>query len=348
MKKLKNLAALLLTAAMLAACGGGGGGGTTGGGSPTDPTDPTEPNEPTPVNAVPTVSQLPVLNYSAADCPRFTSQAQAIAALDLSNANVRKIHDFLKAADADHAFSLFVRRPHDFVNWIVASSATGGKADWIAVGAATHETLHQVDWVLEDCGAAGTYKILLSGQILDTGVQPGTTPSIKVLAPHVDAALKTEPRYRLYVTNAAAGNDLTILLDEFAAYIGGANTERKLFEGNYVPEQNSRTDSNLGGTVNFMLYLQAYLKALNESGDTAPYTAIKNNAALIAVMQKLWAAAEAELEASHPLTEQESKPRMTISTAYLQEVYSPAMLAELNALGITHKPRSHWVGMYLE
>lgn len=348
---MKNLATLILAAAMLAACGGGGGGTTSGGENPpdpTDPTNPTEPNEPTPPKAVPTVSRLPVLNYSAADCVRFTNQAQAVAALDLSNANVRKIHDFLKAADADHAFSLFVRRPHDFVNWIVASSAAGGKADWIALGAAAHETLHQVDFVLEDCGVAGSHKILLSGQILDTGVQPGTTPSIKVLAPHVDAALKSEPRYRLYVTNAAAGNDLTILLDEFAAYIGGANTERKLFEGNYVPQQNSSTDSNLGGTVNFMLYLQAYLKALNESGDPAAYTAIKNNAGLIAVLQKLWTAAEAELEASHPLTEPASKPRMALSTAYLKEVYSPAMLAELNALGITHKPRSHWVGMYLE
>lgn len=335
MKAIPYTLAALFAAVALTACGGGGGGGDAA---------PGDPNPPAPAPApAPVVETTTPPSYSDNDCPKFLDGAKAEAALDLSDTNVAKVNDYLKQVAATHAYQVFVRRPYDFVNWI---AMMGGKVDLATVGTAAHETNHMVSTVLRTCGAPDAYKVQFFGDILTTSLEPKDTASIKVVATFLPDSLKTEDRYKIYITDAAAGNDFTVLLDEFAAYVGGADTELQIFTAAMSEPANVGMDSNLGGTVNFMVFIQTYLRAVRNN-DPAVYNRIAGDPTTVAAIQAIWTRAEQVLEESLPYTQAASQPRLVISTAYLEQAYSPVLLEELDRLGILHFERDAWVGLYL-
>lgn len=332
------IAALVASAAFLAACGGGGGGGdsssTDGGAAPAP-----APAEP----AVVTVSAIAAPAVTTTDCPRLTSETAAIAALDLSNSEIKKVNDYLLEVDPDHAYKVFVRRPADFVNWM---AATGGKANLLTVGTATHETQHMTDTVLRGCPTAGVYKALLHGVILSTGITAGETSSIGMIDAVVAPALKGEARYGTYVASAPAGNDFTVLLDELAAYAGAAHTDVQMIAKGKAADMTGTVDANIGGTVNFMVYLQYYLQAARLNYPTT-YDNIRNDPLAITAIQAIWSRAEQALRDSYAYTQEGATPRLVVNSTYFDAAYSAALLAELDAIGVTHATRASWSGTYL-
>lgn len=330
MKPIPNKLAMLFAAAALTACGGGGG------------AEPGGVNPPPPAPA-PVVEKTTPPTYSDGDCPNFLDGAKAKAALDLSEPNVAKVNDYLKAVGADHAHQVFVRRPFDFVNWI---ALMGGKVDLATVGTAAHETNHMVSTLLRSCGSPGAYKVQFFGDVLSTTLRPQDTASIKVVATLLPASLKTDDRYKIYITDAAAGNDFTVLLDEFAAYVGGADTELQILKSGRDGQLNVAMDSNLGGTVNFMVFLPTYLQAVRRNHPST-YNRILNDAATLAMIEAIWSRAEQVLQDSAPYAQESSTPQLVVSTAYLNAAYSSGMLGELDRLNITHGTRGDWVGTYL-
>jgi hypothetical protein len=345
MKKLKLMLASVAAAALLTACGGGGGGGSetataTPSSTPSNATTTTTTTSP--AASVITVAPMSAPNVSTSDCPRLTSEASAIAALDLSNASIKAVNDFLTQVDPDHAYKVFIRRPYDFVNWI---ASIGDTVNVLTAGVATHETLHMTDSVLRNCGTAG-YKILFFGNILDTGLQAGDTATIKIVDAVIDPALKTEPRFTTYITNAAAGNDFTALLDELAAYTGAAHTEFAMLSKGKNGGTTGSLDADLGGAVNFMVYLENHLRAARLN-DTATYDKIRSSGPTKTAIQALWTAAEQALRDSYPYVKGGTDPRLVINSAYFSAAYSASLLSELDFIGITHSTAASWSGTYL-
>lgn len=335
MKKLNTNLLALFAAAALTACGGGGGGGATDDGA----------SAPAPAPAAITVTATTPTTLTAADCPRLASDGDSAAALDLSNASISAVNDFLLATDQVHAHNVFIRAPGDFVNWIVNA---GGTVDLLSVGVATHETLHKVDTALRSCAPVLAAKYQFMGSQLSTDLEPGTTSNYAIVAETIDPALTSAPRYSTYIATASSsnGNDFSVLLDELAAYTGGAYTELQLLQQGKVGGTTGSLDANLGGMVNFMVYLENYLKSARLN-HTAQYDAIKNSAATVATIQAIWSRAEQVLQDGYSFTAS-GDPKLIVDGAYFKAAYSAGLLAELDAIGVTtHRSASDWAGTYL-
>lgn len=341
-----KLAALISAAALLAACGGGGGGGnattSTTAATPAAATTAATAPAPAPI----TVSSMTAPAVTAADCPRLTSESASIAALDLSNANIKALNDYLPAVDSAHAYKVFIRRPADFVNWVVAG---GGTVNIDSIGLSTHETLHMVDTALAACAPAGTAKYLFMGTVVATDLQAGMTDNYGIVDETLDAALKTGLRYNTYIVAAPThpGNDFRVLLDELAAYTGGAYTEVQMIAQGKAAGDTRSLDVNLGGMVQFMVYLENYLKAARLN-HPATYATIKNSTTTISAIQTIWTQAEQVLQKAYPSTKAGAAPQLTVDASYFSAAYSAALLSELNAIGVTsHATAASWSGTYL-
>lgn len=237
--------------------------------------------------------------------------------------NIQLLNNLLPQYDPDHAYKVFLRRPADFVNWI--ANGNGGKVHVVGVGLATHETLHMDDTALRDCAPANTYKTLQFGTILVSGVTPGTTANMSIVDSVLDPTLKTGQRYTTYIQNAAAGNDFAVLLDEFSAYSGAAHVDFEMLAKAAPGTPASKMDLNLGGTVNFMVFLEAYLKAAQLNAP-ATFDSIRNNAQTVAVIQALWNRAEADLTEPYIFTLNSARG-LVVDLSYLKAAYSADLLA---------------------
>lgn len=352
MKKITTAAAgirawpvMALTAIALAACGGGGGGGAASSTTPASVTSPTTST----AKPVISVTAVPAPAPTASDCPKLTDDAQAIAALDLINPNIKAVHDEVKAVDPTHAYRVFVRQPGQFVNWIVTA---GGTVNVESLGVATHETSHQLNAALKVCAPRAAdlvAKYFFFGSELVTDLRTGDTDHISIVDETIAAGLKSHFRYATYITGVggAAGNDFRVALDELAAYVGAAHTEQLYIASGKAAGDNRVLDINLGGTVNFMVYLQNYLMSARLN-HPASHTAIQSSPATIAAIQAIWTRAESVLRDSYSLTQAGSVPRLTVSRDYFEAAYSPALLAELDAIGVTHATRASWTASYLQ
>ena len=332
-------------AALLAACGGGGGddanpsaSSPSAGGASTVPTVRRSDTGAIVVNTV------PIPTPTAEDCVRLTSESRSQAAVDLSNPTIRAVRDELQAVDPVHALRVFERMPGQFVNWVASME---GVLNVDTIGFATHETMHNLSFALGSCSAQQTAQYLLLGSTIDTGLRAGQTANYSIVAETIAPELRSHFRYAEYIPAAASasGNDLRILLDELAAYVGGAYSEQRYIASGRAGEDLRALEYNLGGMVNFMVYLQHYLQSarLNHPGT---YAAIRNNPATRAAIQALWSRAEEVLQSSYPLTVAGAVPRVDYSRAYFAAAYSPALLAELDAIGITHASAASWSGSY--
>jgi hypothetical protein len=348
MKKLTLITSLMLSAA-LTACGGGGG-GTTAAAPAAAPAAPTAaPASPTGQVAAPviTVAQQAAQVLTAADCPRLASDALSAAAVDLANPTLRSINELLLAVDPDHGHKVFIRRPNDFANWVILASGGTNRLDIMSLGTAVHETNHMVDTALAACAPVNQHKLQFFGQQLVTDLTPGSTPSYGIADTVMPAALKSANRYSVYITGLGLqpGNDFRVLLDELAAYVGAAHTELK-YANTYDTSSTGSLDTNLGGMVNFMVYVQAYLQAARVNNN-AQWITIRNSAVTKLALQAVWSRAEQVLTEAYPKTVASSNPRFVVDTAYLAQAYSAGFLAELDQLGITHGTAASFSGTYL-
>ena len=286
----------------------------------------------------------------AADCSRLLSQAQAVASLSISGADMQQVADILQATSPNHGYQLFARLPST-VMWWVRSQA--GPLDIASIGSAVHETNHEFDRAMRNtCNSDHKARLLLDGAVIQTDLISGQllTANYSIADETIPASLKTALRY-YYITRSATvpGNDFAIMLDELNAYTGAAEFELDLLSSaTYSPlmPQGVKADVNAGGQVDFMLYTLAYLKAARLN-HPATYTAIQGQANTIAYIQLVWARAEANLVALYPYTVLSGAGGMVVSKDALAAAYSSDFIAELDNLGITHQPLSAWSATYL-
>lgn len=357
-------ARLLIASAIalaLTACGGGGGGA---GGIALAPTTTTTSTQATPEGtgsvpepSAPATKKTPVATLPAGVSPSLGTADCAVlqgatpTAPSLADADVRAISDILGAVDAPHSYAEFVRTPGVLTWWV---RSTGTAVDLTALGMAVHETNHAIDNLLTDqCNVGGFARYYADGQVHRIDTRYGDTSNRSIIASTYPAALKTSRalRYDLYVTGTAAnnGNDFASLLEEFNAYAGAAKLELKVRSTpgyDYLYSDKVLSDEDLGGMVDFMLFMQHYLLSARLNHATT-YAAIQGLPDTRAFMQFAWTRAEAILEASYPYTTKATGAGGTVVPAdVLAEIYSAPMLAELDALGITHKVASDWAATY--
>jgi hypothetical protein len=340
-------------ATLLVACGGGGGGDNVAIAPPAQSApaafgpaaQPSAPSGNRTSSGAIVVNTVPIPPPTPQDCVRLTSEAQSQAALDLSNPTVRAVHDELRLVDPVHAYKVFVRMPGQFVNWVASME---GALDVDTIGFATHETMHNLSFALGSCSAQKTAQYLLLGSTIDTGLRFGDTANYSIVQETIAPELRSHFRYAEYIPEAATanGNDLRILLDELASYVGGAHTEQLYIASGRAADDRRALEYNLGGMINFMVYLQYYLQSARLNHPETHAT-VRNNPTARAAIQTLWTQAENVLRSSYPLTLPGNSPRVDYSRPYFAAAYSPTLLAELDAIGVTHGTAATWANSYL-
>ncbi|MDM0078790.1 hypothetical protein QTH90_30595 [Variovorax sp. J2P1-59] len=347
-----SIAAILATFALVG-CGGGGGGGE--GGAVPAKTTTTESGA---VQESPTTAKSPVPTEAAGagvtltltDCARITGNPVPSPAI--TGADMQEVNDVLLSQDAAHSYDLFKRSPAD-VMWSVRSS---GRAVTLGtLGTGVHETNHVIDFALSSICSGDRYsRFLLDGQVHLTGTRMGDTENRVIVDSTYPAALKVSRsvRFGAYITESAGNsrNDFSSLLEELNAHAGAAALEaavRSNPEMAYLYQENVMSDENIGGMVDFMLFMQHYLLAAKSSSPLT-YSAIQGQPDTLAFMQVLWTRAESVLVRAYPhSTIATGKGGTVVPADVFAEIYSPQMLSELDALGITHKVAADWVGTYL-
>lgn len=284
----------------------------------------------------------------AADCARLLSGDQAIAALTIQGADMQQVADMLKTTNPAHAYQVFARAPLNVMWWL---RSQGGSINMVTVGAAVHESNHEIDTALRStCNTDRIARLLLNGAVQRTDLVTGngSTANYSIAGETVPAALKSGLRYATYITGAASasGNDFSVLLDELNAYTGATEFEVGLLSDPVFNVLRANGDFNAGGQADFMLYALAYLKAARLNHPSS-YAAIKSQAGTLQYIQTVWTQAEANLAALYPFTVISGAGEMVISKDTLAAAYSPDFLAELDLLGIAHQPASAWATTYL-
>lgn len=282
------------------------------------------------------------------DCARLASGDQAIASLAIQGADMQQVADILKTTSAGHAYQVFARAPLSVMWWLRAQS---GPIDMVTIGAAVHESTHEIDFALRSrCNTDGFARILLNGAVQTTGLVSGngSTANYSIAAEAIPPALKTGLRYSTYITGAASasGNDFSVLLDELNAYTGSTQYEIGLLSDPIFKVLRVNGDFNAGGQVDFMLYALAYLKSARLNHPST-YGAVKSQPATVAYLQKLWTQAESNLAALYPCTVISGTGGMVLSKDALAAAYSPEFIAELDLLGVSHQSAGAWAATYL-
>ena len=288
-------------------------------------------------------------NVTAANCALVSAPATAPAVI--SGADMQAVNDILLAVDPAHGYSEFARLPGTFIWWVRSDSSS---VDMLSLGAAVHETNHKIDSTLRNlCNTDGLARFFADGQVYVTDISRNDKlANYSIAGETYPAPLKSTRgfRYDLYVTGAASssGNDLSILLDELNAYTGGANLEVRLFSSPTYSYLATKADADAGGMVDFMLFLQAYLKSARLNHPTT-YTALQAQARTKAFIQFAWTRAETVLAAAYPFsTAASANNAARIPVDVLSAVYSADFLLELDTLGIVHKTPADWALTYLK
>jgi hypothetical protein len=328
----------VLASANLVACGGGGGSTTQ--------------SNPPPVVTPPT--QTPIATSAAGTRPSVTAancaalQASSVTPPVVSGADMQAVSDLLTSVDTAHGLSEFSRLPSTLMWWVRAS---GTAVDVGSVGGAIHETNHEIDTALSQvCYSDGFARYFANNAVHVTGLQNGQTANYSIVSETYPAALQSSrsQRYATYITGSSAysGNDFHMLLDELNAYSGGAHFEAKTLANSSYAYIYVQGDYNAGGMVDFMAYLQYYLQSarLNHASS---HSSIVSQTDTLAFIQFAWSRAETILSEMYPYSIQNGGTQF-IPLDVLKAIYSPALLSELDTLGITHKTAADWSSTYFK
>ncbi len=341
-------------ASILAACGGGGGDTSTSQPSAAQPTAPVVVvPTPAPVVVVPaavaTLAQGATPSVTAADCPRLT--ATTLSAPAINGADMQHVADVLASVDPAHGFAEFSRLPATLTWWMRSAGSADEKVvnQW-SLGAAIHETNHEINSALRyRCHSDGLARYFVDGRVNVTGLKFGDTDNYSIASETYPTPLKAARalRFDLYVTGAAKanGNDFSALLDELAAYSGGANFEVSLLANPTYSYLSKSGDLNVGGMVDVMLFLQSYLKAARLNHPST-YSAIQSQSQTLDFIQFSWSRAERILVLAYPFSMKAGGTQL-VPVDVITAIYSSTFLAELDALGITHKTAADWSTTYL-
>jgi hypothetical protein len=353
--------AALAAAVLLAACGGGGGGdsagpstnvgapgtgtGTgTGSGSPTTPATPTV-TPPATITLTPTAAPAA---FTAADCNRLQSDDVALAALNLNNPQINLLNTVTREVDPKFAWRMFIRAPETFIKWVIALHPTTMRLDASSMSIAAHETFHEISFALTYlCPTVNTYKMTWANTTYATELRHLVLPRYNIVDTVLPSNLKSSSRYSLYILDLgnSSGNDFRLLMDELAAYTGGAVAEYRWIATRGEPNW-AIIDSGLAGMVEFMAWTQAYLQAVRTTNPTA-WNLINQDAQAKAALQAVWTEAENTLQAAYAQTRSGASPRLVYDPLVFDYVYQAGPLNELALLGITTRTRGSWVGSYL-
>jgi len=286
---------------------------------------------------------------TAENCPLLN--APALNPPAITGADMQAVSDILLAVDPGHGYAEFARLPATFIWWV---RSDGNAVDMLSLGAAVHETNHKIDAALRNlCNTDGLARFFSDGQVHVTDLSRNDLlANYSIVGETYPAGLKSSRslRYDAYVTAAASssGNDLSILLDELNAYTGGANLEARLFSNRTYAFLTVRADADAGGMADFMLFLQAYLKAARLN-HPATYAKLQAQTRTIGFIQFAWTRAEAMLAAIYPYsTAAAANNPAQISQEVISAIYSADFLDELDKLGISHKTRADWASTYLK
>ena len=337
-----HLMAAVVTAATLAACGGG---------SDSPPTVVTSTTPMAPPAGSAKIATLPsgaLQAVTAANCALLT--APTLTPPVIEGADMQAVSDILLAIDPASGYPEFARLPATFMWWVRGDSAV----DMLSLGAAVHETNHKIVSTLRNvCNTDGLARFFAEGQVYVTDISRNDKlDNYSIAGEAYPTALKTSRsfRYNLYITAAASssGNDFSILLDELNAYSSGATLEVNLFSSPAYASLVTRADADVGGMVDFMLFLQAYLKAARLN-HPATYSKLEVQTRTKAFIQFAWTRAEKILAAAYPYSTAASAGNpATIPLDVIKTIYSANFLQELDMLGISHKNPADWTSTYLK
>lgn len=288
------------------------------------------------------------------DCEKLRRFDRTVADYEPKDHFERYVVTLYQVTSPNTGYSLLNLFPNDVFWWI----RLHGSVNVISVATALHEVNHTLDRGLTECNSGKYAYHLLGGAIYRTEhrVGFGDTPNIGILAKSLPESLKAETigsRYPQYIVKNAANpsNDFAMLLEEFVAYIGGADFELSVVQSpslvKLIPPEMTSINMNSGGMVDFMAYLVAYLKSLRTE-HPKEYARLKSWPNMLAMIQQSWSSAEEILEKTYPHTIFANQGgRVSISLNSLSVAYSPEFLTELGKLGIAHKGRAAWDGTYL-
>jgi hypothetical protein len=248
-----------------------------------------------------------------------------------------------------HASQLFYAAPDYFMWWIRFFQ----KITIQSIGAAIHETNHQIDLKIGKCDNTGGAKFLINGKIFRTSLKFGNFEPYSVLDRNLPDEFKVMQlsRYPQYIKRSGLqkNSDITALLMELGAYLGAASFEIEVAKRNnlnLIASDITAYDGNLGGTVDFMLYLLAYLKTLRMDYPSQ-YDALISDKAFINLTQNLWSASEEVILSSIDVTKYiDEKNVMTFSSRVLSSIYSENFIGELDEVQINHKSREYWCNSF--
>lgn len=221
---------------------------------------------------------------------------------------------------------------------------------WLSFGdyleTAIHESNHHLNRILSrECEPLNNRKFFLIGHVYSTDLQVGQTPSISIINQTMPPLLQSSSRYGLYISANpnVQRNTLSSLLDELTAYTGEAWIHLQKVDNPSTNPTLNYSQYQIDGMVNFMLYLQAYLKSarLYYPND---YAKIQAQEKTLAYMETVWKQAEDIIIASYPHIQNDraaqhffySSDGTASASEHLKLIYSTDMLMELDGLDIAH------------
>ncbi len=273
-------------------------------------------------------------------------EEEALASLDLTDERTKEIHDILLTVDPLHGYEVFIQAPDDFMFWLNDLNTS--------LTTAVHETNHYVNGY--DCFSSD-YTYLLLGNGYLSNLEFDDTMHISIVEETIPDYLKEAIRYDIYIVDSksANGNDLRILLDELSAYAGDAWFQIQ-FQESGLPAETEYYRLNqfqIDGVVNFMVYLQYYLKSTRLNYPDK-YELIKSQYNTMGYIQWLWIKAEDIVREAYPFLISDFSVEYIFfdmagdasGLGHLKEAYSDDLLFELDNLGIRHLPADAWNDTY--
>lgn len=223
------------------------------------------------------------------------------------DADTAAVHQLLVRTKDHQAVKLFEWLPAEFMWWLRRErNMTIG-----SLSTALHETSHALTSIATRCnGKQQVFYFQGASYPVENGIRKTPNYSIAALAmPGEFRSAAPMSRYHRYLVMSqnVSGNNFAVLLDEFGAYVDGAEFEVLLAEtDHYANAKNAGLtgmDGNISGTVEFMQFTVAYLKALKQA-DQASFLEIKKSQHVLKHLQRLWSGAESVLCRAQPYSAQ--------------------------------------------
>lgn len=263
-------------------------------------------------------------------------------------ADTAAVHQLLVRIGDLYAIKLFERLPAEFMWWLRGDQ----NITIVSLVTALHETSHALTGIATRCnGKQPVFYFQGASHPVESAI--GMTPNYAIAAQALPGAFRSAApmsRYHRYLVMSqnVSGNNFAVLLDEFGAYVDGAEFEVLLADtDHYANAKNSGLtglDGSLSATVEFMQFTVAYLKALKQA-DQASFLGIKKSPLVLKHLQRLWSGAESVLCRAQPYSAQAGGLYHVPPNA-LKLVYSEWARPVLDELQLSYADSSQCLSYY--